>query len=96
MGGRRAYAQTRKIFVLKAESRLCLNPQSEGYQTQESVASDLSSMVGHHLDSNAWLFDYRTDLTDELCRAVGIDLSRRTMTKSQMNRVMGVVKRPRS
>jgi hypothetical protein len=62
----------------------------------ESVASDLSSMVGHHLDSNVWLFDYRTDLTDALCDAVGIDLSRRVMTKSQMNKVMGVVKRPRS
>ena len=62
----------------------------------ESVARDLSGMVGHHLDSNVWLFDYRTDLTDALCDAVGIDLSRRVMTKSQMNKVMGVVKRPRS
>ena len=62
----------------------------------ESVANDLANMVGHHLDSNAWLFDHRTDLTDALCEAVGIDLSRRVMTKSQMNKVMSVVKRPRS
>jgi hypothetical protein len=62
----------------------------------ESVANDLASMVGHHLDSNVWLFDYRTDLTDALCDAVGIDLSRRVMTKSQMNKVMSIVKRPRS
>jgi transposase len=62
----------------------------------ESVARDLANMVGHRLDSNVWLFDYRTDLTDELCGAVGIDLSRRVMTKSQMNGVMSAVKRPRS
>lgn len=62
----------------------------------ERVASDLASMVGHHLDSNVWLFDHRTDLTDALCDAVGIDLSRRVMTKSQMNKVMSVVKRPRT
>lgn len=55
-----------------------------------------TGMVGHHLDSNVWLFDYRTDLTDALCDAVGIDLSRRVMTKAQMNKVMSVVKRPRS
>lgn len=62
----------------------------------ERVARDLAGMVGHHLDSNVWLFDYRTDLTDALCEAVGIDLSRRVMTKSQMNGVMSSVKRPRS
>ncbi len=62
----------------------------------ESVARDLANMVGHRLDSNVWHFDYRTDLTDALCDAVGIDLSRRVMTKSQMNKVMSAVKRPRS
>lgn len=61
-----------------------------------AVADALSNMVGHHLDANAWLFDYRTDLTDALCEAVGIDLSRRVMTKAQMNAVMSDVKRPRS
>ncbi|MBS5402015.1 MULTISPECIES: hypothetical protein [Bifidobacterium] len=53
-------------------------------------------MTGHHLDSNVWLFDYRTDLTDALCEAVGVDLSRRVMTKAQMNAVMSAVKKPRS
>lgn len=62
----------------------------------ESVAHDLSNMVGHRLDANVWHFDYRTDLTDALCDAVGIDLSREVMTKAQMNKVMSAVKRPRS
>ena len=62
----------------------------------ESVAEALSNMVGHRLDANVYHFDYRTDLTDALCDAVGIDLSREAMTKSQMNKVMSAVKKPRS
>ena len=62
----------------------------------ESVARDLAGMVGHRLDANVYHFDYRTDLTDALCNAVGIDLSREAMTKAQMNGVMSQVKRPRS
>ena len=62
----------------------------------EAVAEALSNMVGHRLDANVYHFDYRTDLTDALCDAVGIDLSRQVMTKAQMNAVMSAVKRPRS
>ena len=62
----------------------------------ESVAEALSNMVGHRLDANVYHFDYRTDLTDALCSCVGIDLSRQVMTKSQINKVMSVVKKPRS
>ena len=61
-----------------------------------AVAEALSNMTGHHLDANVYHFDYRTDLTDALCEAVGIDLSREAMTKSQMNKVMSVVKKPQS
>lgn len=62
----------------------------------EAVSEALANMTGHRLDANVYHFDYRTDLTDALCDAVGIDLSRRAMTKSQMNKVMSVVKKPRS
>ena len=61
-----------------------------------AVAEALSNMTGHNLDANVWFFDYRTDLTDALCEAVGIDLSHQVMTKSQMNAVMSAVKKPRS
>ena len=64
--------------------------------SDESVAEALRNMTGHRLDANVYHFDYRTDLTDALCAAVGIDLSREAMTKSQMNKVMSVVKKPRS
>ena len=62
----------------------------------EAVAEALRNMTGHRLDANVYHFDYRTDLTDALCSCVGIDLSRQVMTKSQMNNVMSVVKKPRS
>lgn len=62
----------------------------------EAVAEALRNMTGHRLDANVYHFDYRTDLTDALCSCVGIDLSRQMMTKSQMNNVMSVVKKPRS
>lgn len=61
-----------------------------------AVAEALRNMTGHRLDANVYHFDYRTDLTDALCSCVGIDLSREAMTKSQMNKVMSVVKKPRS
>ena len=64
--------------------------------SDESVAEALRNMTGHRLDANVYHFDYRTDLTDALCSCVGIDLSREAMTKSQMNKVMSVVKKPRS
>ena len=62
----------------------------------EAVSEALRNMTGHRLDTNVYHFDYRTDLTDALCSCVGIDLSRQVMTKSQMSKVMSVVKKPRS
>lgn len=62
----------------------------------DAVAGALAGMTGHLLDANAYLFDYRTDLTDALCAAVGVDLSRRVMTRGQMRQVMADVRKPRS
>ena len=62
----------------------------------EAGSEALRNMTGRRLDANVYHFDYRTDLTDALCSCVGIDLSRQMMTKSQMNNVMSVVKKPRS
>lgn len=62
----------------------------------DAVAGALREMTGHRLDANAYLFDYRTDLTDALCAAAGVDLSRRVMTRGQMRQVMADVKKPRS
>ena len=61
-----------------------------------AVHEALANMVGHRLDANVYHFDYRTDLTDALCDAVGVDLSRRVMTRGQIRSLMADVKRPRS
>ena len=68
---------------------------SVGRPSADAVACALYNMVGHRLDTNIYHFDYRSDLTDVLCEAVGIDLGREVMTKAQINKVMSVVKKPR-
>ena len=58
------------------------------------ISEALRGVVGHRLDANAYLFDYRTDLTDELAAAVGIDLSRQVLTKGQIRQIMADVRKP--
>ena len=60
------------------------------------ISADLAQVVGHHLGQNLYLFDHRTDLTDELAGAVGIDLSRQVLTRAQIRSIMADVKKPRS
>ena len=62
--------------------------------TAAQVAEALRNIVGHRLDANAYLFDYRTDLTDELAQAVGIDLSRQVLAKGQIRAIMAEVRKP--
>jgi len=58
------------------------------------VSEALRNIVGHRLDANMYLFDYRTDTTDELARAAGIDLSRQVLTKGQIAGIMADVRKP--
>ncbi len=67
-----------------------------GKHSADEIAADLSRVTGHHLDSNVYFFDHRTDLTDKLAAAAGIDLSRQVLTKKQINQIMAGVKKPRS
>lgn len=62
--------------------------------TAAQIAQALGGIVGHRLDANAYLFDYRTDLTDELAQAVGIDLSKQVLTKGQIRQIMADVRKP--
>lgn len=62
--------------------------------TAAQVAEALKNIVGHRLDANAYLFDYRSDLTDELAQAVGIDFSRQVLTKGQIRTIMADVRKP--
>ena len=59
------------------------------------ISADLAQVVGHHMRQNLYLFDHRTDLTDELTEAVGIDLSRQVLTRGWIRSIMADVKKPR-
>lgn len=61
-----------------------------------AVQEALSNVVGHRLDASSWLFDYRTDLTDALGEAVGVDLSRRVVSRGRVRDIMASVRKPRS
>ncbi|OUP05648.1 hypothetical protein [Collinsella sp. An2] len=60
-----------------------------------AVQTALSNIVGHRLDENHWLFDYRTDLTDALGGAAGVDLTRRALSKGQVRDIMAAVRKPK-
>ena len=60
------------------------------------ISEALAGVTGHLMDRNLYLFDHRTDLTDELAGAVGIDLSRQVLTRGQIRSIMADVKKPRS
>ena len=60
------------------------------------ISEALAGVTGHLMDRNLYLFEYRTDLTDELAGAVGIDLSRQVLTRGQIRSIMADVKKPRS
>lgn len=60
------------------------------------ISSDLSQAVGHPMPRGLYLFDYRTDLLDELSAAVGVDLSRQVLTRGQIRSIMADVKKPRT
>lgn len=60
-----------------------------------AVQEALSGIVGHRLDENHWLFDYRTDLTDALGSAAGVDLTRRALSKGQVRDIMAAVRKPK-
>ena len=62
--------------------------------TAAQIAQALGGIVGHRLDANACLFDYRTDLTDELAQAVGIDVSKQVLTKGRIRQIMADARRP--
>ena len=59
------------------------------------ISADLAQVVGRHMGQNLYLFDHRTDLTDELAEAVGIDLSRQVLTRAQIRSIMADVRKPR-
>lgn len=59
------------------------------------ISEALAGVTGRLMDRNLYLFDYRTDLTDELAAAIGVDLSRQVLTRGQIRSIMADVKKSR-
>ncbi|MEG0682414.1 MAG: hypothetical protein RR434_02710 [Raoultibacter sp.] len=52
------------------------------------MTDDLSKMCGSATEDNWWLFDYRSDLTDELFDRVGITHPTKYMQLSQIKKLL--------
>ena len=64
-----------------------------GRYSAAEISEALRGVVGHRVDANMYLFDYRTDVTDDLGRAVGVDLSRQVLRQGQIRQIMADVKK---
>ncbi len=66
---------------------------SEKQYSSAQIAKDLSNIVGHHMDANVYLFDYRTIITDKLANAIQIDLDKRILKRGEIRDIMAKVRK---
>lgn len=85
--------ETRPVYVSREEHieahfltcyvALCIlrviQAATGGKYSARVIADELAAMCGTHLKDNWWVFDHRSDASDDLCRMAGIDLSRQNM-----------------
>jgi transposase len=66
--------------------------QDTGFlHSAEAITDELKAMSASHETANWWLFDHRSDLSDELCESVGIDLSRKRMQLKEIKGILATV-----
>lgn len=101
LGARQAYVSREEharahflvCYVALLVMRL-MQLDAEGTHTAAQIVEDLRGVVDHGLDASVYLIDYRTDLTDELASAAGIDLPRQVLTKDQIGQIMPDMRKP--
>lgn len=85
--------ETRPVYVSREEHieahfltcyvALCIlriiQAATGGKHSARVIADELASMCGTHLEGSWWRFDHRTDVSDDLCRMAGVDLTRQNM-----------------
>lgn len=57
------------------------------------IQDELSKACGSPEDGNVYLFDHYSDALEEISQAVGIDLSRRRLTRGQIRQLLGATKK---
>ena len=62
----------------------------------KTIVAELSQIQCSHLKENWWHFDYRSDITDELCALAGIDLSKEILSLAQIKKTLADTKKPKA
>lgn len=76
------------LCVLRLLQHKCNNRYSAG-----TLAGEIGLMSGTNIDGNWWCFDYRSDVTDDVCASLGIDLSRKFMQLKDIKAVLAQANR---
>ena len=64
-----------------------------GKYSAGAIAEELAAMCGTNLDGNWWVFDHRSDATDDLCRMAGVDPTRQNMQLKDIKAVLAQANR---
>ena len=64
-----------------------------GKYSAGTIVEEVAAMCGTNLDGNWWVFDHRSDATDDLCRMAGIDLTRQNMQLKEIRAVLAQANR---
>lgn len=56
-----------------------------------SIINEIAALSGTHLQDNWWIFDHRSELSDELCNTVGIDLRRKHLKLNEIKSILSSV-----
>jgi transposase len=57
----------------------------------EAISDELSKLVGVHLEDNWWRVAYRSHATDDLCRSVGVDLTKKNLRLEEIKKILAKV-----
>lgn len=74
------------LCILRILQLKCGNRYSAG-----EIADELSLMSGTNFDENWWCFDHRTDVTDDICSSLGIDLTQKFMQLKEIKDLLAQV-----
>jgi transposase len=102
----KSYLRARPVFVwtdahIKAHFLICyialtivrlIQYDTHFAYSVESIIDEIRSMNGVHLEDNWWRFYHRTDLSDVLGAAVGIDLTKKNMRLTEIKGLLAQVK----
>ncbi len=71
------------LCVLRLAQLKCANRYSA-----RVIAEQLGSLCGSSLEDNWWLFDQRSDISDDICEIFGIDLSRKYLPLKDIKKLL--------